>query len=220
MTTYAMHYAAKAPADSTANYDPRISPYYLRPACKIRGRKDVTSDWDRVTCSACLKRKPAAPVEEEAMSDNTPPIRLAYVSGALPAAPDRWSEQLRREDITIAEAVADARWAHSQGFVNITVTAYDKGDEMIGDTFESVDWRNWTPEDAPVEAESTPEGLPTMSEDDYRATAEYSLQSAAHYVSGAVSYLGAHPYAALCYLRSAQELLSQAEARLIAEAAR
>lgn len=155
------------------------------------------------------------------MPESTP-ARLAYVGGELPATGDRMSEQLYREGITIAQAVADARWAHSQGFLNITVTAYDADAEFDdASSFRNVDWVNWTPEEAAsVEAESTPEALPTMSEDDYRETAEYALQSAAHYVSGAVSYLESYPYAALSYIRTAQELLSQAETRLIAEASR
>jgi hypothetical protein len=132
MTTYLLHYAAKAPFVGFSGYDPRISPGYLRPPCKIRGRKDVTSDWDRVTCTACLRRKPAAPAEE--------------------------SDQEQDE------------------------TAETAG-----------------------RAEQAERYAPT----------EEAIASAIHYASGAGDYLGAHPYAALAYLRSARELLEKAEALLI-----
>lgn len=60
-TTYLVHYSAKANADRSQQYDPtyeRMDPRHsrLRPLCKVRGRKDVTSSRSLVTCDACLTK--------------------------------------------------------------------------------------------------------------------------------------------------------------------
>lgn len=168
------------------------------------------------------------------MTNNTPQ-RLAYVGGEFPATAEALSEQFYREGITIAEAVDIARTADRAGYVNVGVTAYD-ADDMTGETFHRIDWRNWVHFDeevgayvqdappAPVEADDAPsdaeqdeaaaEAHRAAQEERYAPT-ENVLQGAALYISGAVGYLERHPYAALSYIRSARSLLDQAEALLI-----
>lgn len=57
-TTYAMHYSKFA--GEGAQYDPRAAAMMggrwarIAPVCRIRGRKDVTSNVAKVTCSKCL----------------------------------------------------------------------------------------------------------------------------------------------------------------------
>jgi len=56
--TYSMHYNREA--GDFAMYDPTAASMMggrwarLAPVCRIRGRKDVTADVSRVTCSKCL----------------------------------------------------------------------------------------------------------------------------------------------------------------------
>lgn len=57
MATYAVHYSPRAPY--ALQYDARISAPYLRPLCRIRGRKDVTPVKDDVTCGSCRSRMSA-----------------------------------------------------------------------------------------------------------------------------------------------------------------
>lgn len=60
-TSYAVHYNANA--GTVYEYDPALERFdtrhsRFRPLCKTRGRKNITPDWDNVTCSACLSKCP------------------------------------------------------------------------------------------------------------------------------------------------------------------
>lgn len=62
MSSYLMHYSPNA--GKRAVYDPRaesLNPRHarLRPPCRIRGRKDVTSILESVTCTACASHAEA-----------------------------------------------------------------------------------------------------------------------------------------------------------------
>lgn len=53
-TAYLVHYNPKA--KDVDFFTPGFSTPLLAPVCKVRGRKDTTSNPERVTCTACIAK--------------------------------------------------------------------------------------------------------------------------------------------------------------------
>lgn len=53
-TNYLIHFNARGGVQGF--YTPGMSPLSHAPICRVRGRKDTSSDASRVTCTACLSK--------------------------------------------------------------------------------------------------------------------------------------------------------------------
>lgn len=122
--TYALHYSPNA--GDFAIYDPTAAAMMpghsrLAPACRIRGRKDVTADASKVTCSRCLAaiEKQAAKAEAAAIAEADGPL---YPDTA---ATQRHSIQCFRSAYADAqENVAEARY----GTIDHTLTDTERAE--------------------------------------------------------------------------------------------